>query len=326
MSQMVLEKLSSPQIIANLDQVFSDMVVFDSVGDAKKYIPLLEKIFSGNPEFKKSNPSLFSIYNSYLTIAKFVILFDLGEKEIIQLLRDNFNFDLNHPDYDLDRKIKYKIRDVDNLEQRDAFKEKIRQTLLECNSPLGKKKIIVNGLSQEQTIANWLKSYYVKVGIEPADPLKINEYLINDSNIKLLSSEEKLKLKTILAFFENLKVSSVKSPAFEESFGAILPDGSLAITFNGRLEKIDSEILKIYRGVSAVNERGTTSATATVQSVDITQTQRTTVISSSSELEELQRALQNYPAGSLEHKAISQEISRLKVLELKAAQQSNVKK
>jgi hypothetical protein len=303
-------QLNNPKKIAEFDQVFNYIVFGDAVGEAKKFATILSEILAKNPELQKNNPSLFAIYNDYLIAAKYVAIFDLEDQEIVQLLVDNFDFVLNHPEYDLERKIAYKIRSINDLEQRDTFKDKIRKALLNCHARLGKVKITVNDLDQEATIANWLKDYYIKVGIEKADSLKINEYLANNNNIKLLSPEERVKLKKVFDFFEKLKVSSVELPMFDESFGAILPDGKVTMAVSGQLEKIDESILKIYREVSAIG-----ADQLTVPQPD-----------SVSSLIQLEASLKNYPPSSLEHKAIKQEISRLKAAELKQAQKSDVKK
>jgi len=248
-------------------------------------------IFSRNPEFKKISPALFIIYYNYLVAVKYVILFDLEEKEIVQLIRENFDFVLNHPEYDLESKIRYKIRSINDLGQRDVFKGEIRQALLECNIKFSGGKITIGSLSQEATVANWLKDYYTKVGIGKADTLKLNEYLLNN-NVKPLSPEERIKLKSLLGFFENMKVSSVKFPMFDESFVAVLPSGEINLISYGRVEKIPPEVLKIYSEIENLTDQAERNAGGVG-------------------LDDLKQLTNQYPAGSLERKAVEEELRKL---------------
>jgi len=345
MNKSQLVQLNDQRDIAMFDQVFDYIVSADDVGEAKRFLIAILKIFNKNPKLNENNPALFTIYNNYLIAAKYVMLFDLSDQDIFRLLQENFDFVLSHPDYDLERKLRYRIRDISDLEQRDIFKDKIREILLKCSVPIGKRKIIVNGLEQGATVANWLKDYYTKVGIERTDSLKINEYLVSNENIRSLSGEEKTKLKKIFILFENLKVSSKESPMFEENFGAILPDGQIAIASNERLEKIDDNILALYKKVSVINGTEKESSLSTKPTDDLFISQNQPVRKSAqsaaavktasaafapsspnaSPLIELEQILKQYPASSLEHKAIAQEISQLKRAELKRAQKSDQK-
>lgn len=343
MDQKDLEKLNNPEMIAKFDQTINNLIITDSVGEARELALILAGIFARHPEFKKINPSLFNIYYNYLVAIKYIILFDLEAGEITQLIRDEFDFVLDHPEYDLWRKIKYKIRDINGLEERDIFKEKIRRALLECKIPFSRGKIIINDLSQEATVANWLKDYYTKVGIERADPLKLNEYLVNNSNVKLLSVEEKTKLKNLLNFFENIKVSSQEVPMFEESVAAILPNEEIAAVTEGRLEKISGEILKMAREVSVIGGeelRPVPSVASAVSSDDdlflksassvkpvaqpVIQPKPSSALTFS--ISDLEQVLKNYSSSSLEYKVIKEEINRLNKLEAKKSEKSDAKK
>ena len=291
MNQQALEKLNNPEMIKKFDKTISNLVVSDDVGGAKELFVVLSDIFSRNPEFKKISPALFIIYYNYLVAVKYVILFDLEEKEIVQLIRENFDFVLNHPEYDLESKIRYKIRSINDLGQRDVFKGEIRQALLECNIKFSGGKITIGSLSQEATVANWLKDYYTKVGIGKADTLKLNEYLLNN-NVKPLSPEERIKLKSLLGFFENMKVSSVKFPMFDESFVAVLPSREINLISYGRVEKIPPEVLKIYSEIENLTDQAERNAGGVG-------------------LDDLKQLTNQYPAGSLERKAVEEELRKL---------------
>ncbi len=293
MSQQVLEKLNNQEMIEKFNKTISNIIIADSISEAKELIVVLLDIFLHNPEFNKINFSLYKIYYYYLVAMKYVAIVDLEQKEIIELIRDNFGFVLDCPEYDLDRKINYKIRTIIGLEKRDIFKKEVRQALLECNALLGKNKILINGQEQAPTVANWLKDFYIKFGMEKVDSLKINEYLVNSNNIKFLSSEEKMKLKKLLGFFENMKVSSVLYPMFEESFVAVLPNGKVSLMSFEKMEVIPPNILKLYEEIK-----------------NITNLEKQN-FNDRNNIDELKKMVANYSVGSFERKAIEEEIKKL---------------
>jgi hypothetical protein len=300
MSQQAIKNLDNPEKIKEFNETINDIVVSDSVGEAKELLEVLSQVFSYNKEFKKANPFLFDVYYNYLVAMKYVVLYELEEKEIIKLMRENFNFILNHPGYDLERKIKYKITIISDLDKRDNFKKELRQILLECNARLGRDKLLINGQPHEATVANWLKNYYVEVGMGKVDSVKLSEHLGNNKNIRLLSSEEQIVLKNLLKFFENLKVLSTEFPLFEERFVAVLPDGEINIISGGKAEKIPPQTLKIHKEVESLVNRTTERKLASL-------------VKSETEngLAELKQLAAKYSPGSLERKAIEEEIKKM---------------
>jgi len=295
MNNQDIEKLSDSAMIEIFNQIVDNMIVNDSVGEAKELIVFLSGIFSNNQQFNKINPQLFKIYQDFIVAAKYVIIFELTENEIVNLIRENFYFVLNHPEYDLDRKVKYKIRSIVGLNQRDIFKKEIRRALFKCKAILSKNKIIINGEKHNASVANWLKDYYMTVGLEKINTLKLNEYLTSSKNIKLLSPEEKIKLKKLLDFFENLKVSSVQFPMFEETFVAILPDEEISLMSYEKMETISPKTLKLYNEVKNINNLN----------------QGNFVNQGNGGINELRQLIAQYPAGSLERKAVEEEMRKL---------------
>ena len=325
------QELNDPKLITKLDQAFQHIISADDVGEAKRFLEILEEIFSLNPDFKKHNPDLYELYHRYFVAAQFVTLYELPEKRVLQLLQEEMSFVLEHPDYDLGRKVGYFIRGILNLEHRDEFKNKIREILLGNKATFGDKRIVISGQNVEPTIANWLKDYYIQVGMDKVDPLKVNEYFVNSPNLKLISQPKRLILKNIFNFFESLRVSSVEFPVYDESFGMILPDGGLAVNLKGQFEKIGGDILKIYRDAAAASSLRLGVSPSQIPSNQI----ESVVVESNAEeltkssphivtpVRRLEEMLSEYSPDSLEHKAISEELSRLKAGGLRQAQQAN---
>lgn len=324
MNQKTMQALNNSEKINELKSLIDEIIISDSVAEAKRLIVELESIFSANSDFEKADKALFEVFENFLVSLRFVILFELPDKDIISLLNNHFNFIFEHPDYDFNRKIKYKISSIDSLEGRDEFKEKLRQVILNNKTILGHGKILVSGIEQEPTVAAWIKDYYVKVGLEPVDALKLSEYIVGNTNTKSLTADDREKLKVLLNIFENIKVSSLESPVFEESFVAILPNNELALISGGQPTRISQEVHKLAQSVldaenapRAINDKD--------DDLFLPNKPVEKVSESALSLAELEQALTMYPKDSLEHKAISQEISRIKRSEFKQAQKTDAK-
>jgi len=327
MTTQALQNLNNPEKIADLKKVIDNIVSSDAINEAKKIMVELENIFSRNSDFEKLDHSLFNTFNDFLVSLKFVLLFKLSDKEIIDLIASRFDFIFNNPDYDLYRKIRYKIASLSSLEERDIFKEKIRQALLNNKMLLGTQKITVSGIEHDPTVSAWIKDYSIKLGTDSVDALKMSEYIVKDQNTKTLTPGDKAKLKILFNFFEKIKISSIEYPAFEENFVAILPNQEIAVVSGGRLEKVSQETVKAARNISfATYQEKTSSLLSKPASAKASPTVTAQAIQPSSTLNELEQMLKKYSESSLEYKAISQEISRLKRSELKKTQKIDAKK
>jgi hypothetical protein len=289
MSKENIEIISSSQMISEVKKSVNNIILSDSIEDAKKLYYVLKRVFDNNPDFEEIDKELYKLYYYFFISLKFVIIFDLEEDEIVNLISNKFGFVLRHPDYDLDTKLRYKIKSMYGAEARDSFKKRIRQALLECKTHLGKEKIIINNQYHEATIANWLKDYYVKVGIKKVDAIVLNEYLVKNKNINLLTPEEKHQLKKILMIFENMKVLSSENPMYEENFVAILPDNEIALIDHMGINKLDPKINKLFEEIKEIEKTETPS----------------------DQLTQLKAMANQYAPGSLERMAVEEEIGKL---------------
>lgn len=287
-----MQKSDEYQKIAELQRLVNDIVESDSVGEAKKLAAAIDGALLRDPDFKKNNGILFDFLSEMLTNLKFVFLFDLPEKEVVSLIKNNFDFVIRYSGYDLQRKFYYKIRTVLDLTERDVLKETVRKNLLEDRTLVSSKKIIISESEQLPTVANWIKDYIAKYGLEPVNKLKFNEYIFSDSNAKSLTEEERRNLKKVLLFFESIKKSSQEEPILDESFVAILPNNEIAVFSDGDFKRIGREIINQLPEID-------TNALSEDNEKEI------------SPVNKLEEILDNYSADSLEYKAIQQEIKNI---------------
>ncbi|MFA5183973.1 MAG: hypothetical protein WC456_00420 [Patescibacteria group bacterium] len=321
------EYLQDKKILEELEAFADLMVEQDLVGDSITLAHLIEGFFKEYPEFFKKNPDLFKSYGSYLTKAKFVHLFNLEDKDIVDLLNNHLSLILDSLNYDLFNKIRQKLLTIYDLAERDKLKDKMRDCILKNSEKITTGKIKINNLEQEPTIGNWAKDYYSYVGIESADSLLQNQYLVDNINVKKISSKEKIRVKKIIDCLERFKLSSAQRHGLEESFPAISPNGELIIISNAQPQKVDPNIIKFYKKAALISggELQDESAFAKKLGSETGAAVRSSMSSSVAKpapapLAELEQALKNYQESSLEHKAIKQEINRLKVAAFKQAQ------
>lgn len=310
MDKETLDKINNPVALDKLSVLIEDILDHDLIKEARELIAGIQGMMSRFPTLRQEALDSFLIYNDALIKAKFVCLFDLPEKEILTLLKERIYIPLNYAAvYDLNRKLNYKLQDILNLEERDAFKEKVKNELLSCPYRFSGAKIQVGSSLLEPTVGNWIKDYYSQVGLEPANSFKQSEYLLSGENVKQVKPEQRERLKYLIDIVENLKISSSDNP--EESFAALSPTGELNLVSRGVPEKIDVDIKRIYDRVVAQ----AAPQTAKVES-DIFTTPKLAPLENRAE-ESLESELKNYAPGSLEYKAIKQEIARAKKANVK---------
>jgi len=272
----------------------------------------------------KSNPREYSQYLEYLMKLKFLTLnyFD-DVQEYYELLKNYFALSQEIPGFDLWAKLEAQLVSMNDINERDNFKAKLREALEKSESLLFKRQKY-NEAAMPIKVSEWIKDFIVNLGLDRFDKLKKMEYLANGKYVRLLNNEDKDKIKNLLDIYEKLKLSS-KLPAGYENTVAMNIDGKRILFSRGEVEEISKETLRQIQDQKAYSSSGDDLFITPSGSAIPTTTLEPPV--SDNPIVELEQALKDYPPSSLEHKAISQEISRLKVMEFKAAQQkTNAKK
>jgi hypothetical protein len=255
---------------------------------AAEFYNSLDKLLTKEKE--KQNPGLYKKYQHLKAKYGFTCLASLSEKEILELLENHFSVMLELADYNLwDNFKKYLVVFAD-YKERDRIKNDIKNILIKSQAVITETNIISDKKEIPGTLTNWLKDYRSEVGVEPADSLKFEQYFTNAINIRRLKSEEKNRVKSILKFYERLKLSSNSPKGFEEKVPMEF-NGKLQIWSEGQLEDIDPEVIKVVedlkaRGFFKEKKEATTS------------------------LDELKKMVASYPIGSFERKAIEEEIKK----------------
>jgi hypothetical protein len=271
-----------------LEEKFQEIYEFSDLKLAAEFYNSLDKLLTKEKE--KQNPGLYKKYQHLKAKYGFTCLASLSEKEILELLENHFSVMLELADYNLwDNFKKYLVVFAD-YKERDRIKNDIKNILIKSQAVITETNIISDKKEIPGTLTNWLKDYRSEVGVEPADSLKFEQYFTNAINIRRLKSEEKNRVKSILKFYERLKLSSNSPKGFEEKVPMEF-NGKLQIWSEGQLEDIDPEVIKVVedlkaRGFFKEKKEATTS------------------------LDELKKMVASYPIGSFERKAIEEEIKK----------------
>lgn len=316
----------------SLKEVVSYIVEHDEQAKARELSTVLFKAVSDNMAELKLKPQLLSFYEEAMRTLKFISLPLLEDSEVIDLLKNNFCFQLKIEYYDLLPKMEAKLINTIAMDDRNKLKENLRKAILENSE-----KIVAN--HEIKLIKDWLKNYVANIGLENQDKLAKTQYLVSLKNDKNISPKEYDNLVVLFNLYDSLSLPSDTPEGFEEE-APIMIKGKLYIFRKGILEEVP-ENSEIKEAMELAGETSTEKIDMSPQPVS---SQPASPQPSSSQLAplkpvapvqapssdappiaELEEFLKNYPADSLEHKAISQEISRLKRSELKKAQKLDAK-
>lgn len=178
-----------------------------------------------------------------------------------------------------------------------TLQETLSNILLENQETITSEHIIIEDKESSPTISNWLKDFIKINGSEMFDELKMAEYLSSSVNARKLKQSEKDLLRRLFRLYRNLSF-------FPDSMGndpiedwQIIPVDKIEINKKfsrpGAFQDVldDSQpIIPLVSSLAPLN---------TKKLEDIP-------------LNELQEALTHYASGSLEYKAVKQEIEHLK--------------
>lgn len=276
--------------IQEIKRAVSEFSEYDNARGAYEYYKGL-KDFMEKTNLRQADPKLYSNYYEYLVRLKFIALNFFDDwREINELLKNHFEAAYKIKYYDLWNKIKINLLTIPDLDKRDKIKDELKKILLDCD-----RAVIDNNKYKENkdlptTVAEWLKDYIVNLGIDKIDNLKRVQYLTNSENIKELDDDDKNRLKFLFNFYEKLKLSSNMPEGFEDDIPMVV-NGKHIIYTHGQTEEINSKIIDLIKSIKVGDE----------------------IADNKKSIEELRVMADKYPAGSLERKAVEEEIKKMMI-------------
>jgi hypothetical protein len=181
--------------------------------------------------------------------------------------------------------------------------DKLSKNFVNNQERLTSGSILSEGKEVAPTVANWLKDFISVSGSGIFDDLALIQYLSNSSNVKRLDEKDKNLLRRLLRLYRNL---------------VFFPNSM------GNLPVEDWEIIPIDKkeDEKKIREDVLAAPSPKATGVRILSAAASPLPDKLATLTELEKMLPQYPAASLEHKAVSQEISRFKKAELKKTQKA----
>lgn len=179
-----------------------------------------------------------------------------------------------------------------------SFRDRLVKALLENKEVASSSPFFLTKKPAVGTISNWLKYFIEEKGSGPFDNIVLTDFLVKSANARILKDEEKEKIKKLLLIYRNLKFFPDSMPSKTGEGWAIIP------------VDMDNE------GVAAKTLSVPSTDDFAVGSNDIKskkqqEKEEELAAENAKELAHMKELVENYPAKSLERKAIEGEISKL---------------
>ncbi|MDD5071413.1 MAG: hypothetical protein PHQ42_01625 [Patescibacteria group bacterium] len=277
----IADRLFDDDYLESLKKVFDIIVRSNDVKHAQILVKVLKEAMAARKRELEAVKEINDFYKKIVIKLKFIALPLLDDADIMDLVKNYFTWQFRLPDYDIMEKLSAKLLNIVVLEDRDKFKAGLKGAILN-------NKETITSRAEIRTVADWLKNYISKLGLDIADNLKRTQYLVDLTKVKGLDEDYVNRLKILFNFYESLKFSSLTPLGFDEEIPMVMK-GKSYIFRRGRLDP-----------VGEIKIRGTADGGVEADKNEI------------QELEALKQMLSKYPEGSLERKAIEDEIAKLK--------------
>ncbi|KKR03558.1 MAG: Choriogenin H [Parcubacteria group bacterium GW2011_GWF2_39_13b] len=204
-SQLTQDQFSRPETLQAVKAEAFDLVDHLMVPESKKLAAQLEDRLKTMPTMAASAPEIYSQYQKMVIYLRLVALMALDNNTVLELIQKNYldSFDAG---LDLNERMTGKMYSIPDLIWPE-YAEQLAYALKQNIQKIGQKPIIIKGETSPQapTIQNWLADYDRTLGPDLKNDLEQEEYLAKNPNAKLLDGNEKIKLRNVLKFYNNLK-------------------------------------------------------------------------------------------------------------------------
>ena len=282
--QTDLGGFTDPNFIRAFQDLSEYIVKFNVTEKAGELAESLDKAIAASKAELAANQELDDHYQKALVKLKFIAFPLLDDEDNIDLIKNHFTRQFDFPDYDITEKLSGKLLNILIAEDRDKFKADLKTALLGNNEK-------ITSRAEIKTIADWLKNYNAKLGIGIVDNLKRVEYMVGLTKVKGLDERYLNRLKVLFNFYEAIKLSSLTPAGFDEEV-SIMVDGKLQIFRRGVLEPVRE--IKVP-GLT-IEKKFVSPAKSEIDN----------------NLAELKQLAASYPSGSLEKKAVEEEIEKVR--------------
>jgi len=288
-----------------ISQLAEEFIKYNELNGAFRLYEELGKLIDSLPA---KHPNLDKYRRIQKRLKAFAISF-FEEDDYFDLIKNDFEYIFDLPDYDFWERVKLLLMLTPNFEARDKLKTRFRQALGDCRRPL-----LASGVKDDmpKAVGDWIKDFVIHLGPGKIDPVKKQEYLASGFP-KQLDADGRVRVRRLLDLYEKLNLSSLEKDGMENSVPMQI-DEDFFVLDQGSVQELgnDMKAVKSVKGQAA-------------PLADILSDKPAASVPenpSLSPLQMLEEEIKKYPPSSLEYKAISQEIMRFQ----KAAARKNAQK
>lgn len=193
------------------------------------------------------------------------------------------------------------------LFNKEGFKEEINKILLSSQEKLTHKEFVLDAKAHSPTVANWLKDFIKQRGSGMFDNVALADFVTNSKNAKNLDEQEKKLVQKLLQLYRNLKFFPESMPTDTGEEWEIIPiDKEVETMQKARSVELPKIEQKKQEAKSITNYPAKDDGAGKLQIANKKRKQE-------KKIEELKKIATQYPEGSLERKAVEEEMSKLKV-------------
>lgn len=273
------------------------------------------KVWLKESGIQRFDPEAYRKYEEISVKLDFLSLNMLEDWEkIYELIRDHFDKSLEIENYNLWEKVSNRLSSVYTLEERSEIKKKIKKILEGSEKNVLNRDRYRNIPGMPIRISDWIRDFTANLGVGKYENIKKVNYLTRGQNIVRLTAEDKDKVKNLLELYENVSLPSTTREGFEDDVPIDLGNGKIGIFSKGNVEEIDSKLTEMIRAIKLPAVKGAEAVIAGKGSEkpETDKVGARAKTDAKDELSELKALAGQYPAGSLERRAIEEEIARLK--------------
>lgn len=232
-----------------IKELAEEFIKFNELNGAHRLFEEVNK-FLDQEGIKESDPQLFDLYQNLLAKLKVFSINFFEEDDYFAVVKNNFEFAFEIPNYDFWEKIKLLLMLLYDFNERNELKNKFKKAVADCRRPLINRN---NYSGQELPLAvgDWIRDFVVNLGADKIDPFKKQEYLANSKFLKALRKEDQEKVRNLLNIYEKLNLPSTERDGMENSVPMEV-DKEVFVLDQGEVVNLDNEIKAITRVKPAV--------------------------------------------------------------------------
>ncbi len=187
----------------------------------------------------------------------------------------------------------------------DKFKDDLGKAIYVNSEEITDSEFRLDDKRKSPTISNWIKDFIVSQGTNMFNNVNISDYLVRSENVKKLVHEDKMKIQRMLQLYRNVKYfpesMGDKNPEQWEIFPVEFRENAISKMKKIGLPKTPEEL-----EIDKLSQMAEKYSPGSLQHLVLAEE-----INKKRKIEDLKIAAKKLPEGSMERKAILEEVKKL---------------